>query len=404
MNEKPVQRLEAFEFNGTTGEYFRIWIVNICLTIITLGIYSPWAKVRKLKYFYQNTRLADSGFDYHASPLAILKGRIIAVVGLAIYIATGYFAPGVDAIILLIILCFVPWLVVRSRMFNLRNTSFQNIRFSFPPVYGEAYKVMLLYPILVALTLGLAYPWYKARRSAFLIDNTSFGNLDFNVSDITGGFYKRYIATLAGLLALGILAATVVGFSTMSAFQDQLDFDVESEYSSSSYEGLDYSYASDYEESENYDDYGDFTEDFETSPDDEEFEDMDIEMADILINSLGSIFLLAPVLLVYFAVFFALAASIAKYLYNSTNVSGNEFRCRWSVFHIVVIQITNLLAIVLSFGLLIPWASVRLWNYQFSHLDIEMHTDLNEVLAVQSENVSALGDEIGEAFDFDMGI
>src|SRR5258707_6333866 len=42
-------------FTGRAGEYFRIWIVNICLSIVTLGIYSAWAKVRRKRYFYGNT-------------------------------------------------------------------------------------------------------------------------------------------------------------------------------------------------------------------------------------------------------------------------------------------------------------------------------------------------------------
>src|SRR6059058_745587 len=36
------------EFTADPKEYFRIWIVNLALTIVTLGIYSAWAKVRKL--------------------------------------------------------------------------------------------------------------------------------------------------------------------------------------------------------------------------------------------------------------------------------------------------------------------------------------------------------------------
>jgi hypothetical protein len=46
-----------FVFNGTGKEYFRIWIVNLCLTIATAGIYSAWAKVRRLQYFHRNTAL-----------------------------------------------------------------------------------------------------------------------------------------------------------------------------------------------------------------------------------------------------------------------------------------------------------------------------------------------------------
>jgi Bacterial protein of unknown function (DUF898) len=32
------------EFSATAGEYFSIWIVNLGLTIATLGVYSAWAR------------------------------------------------------------------------------------------------------------------------------------------------------------------------------------------------------------------------------------------------------------------------------------------------------------------------------------------------------------------------
>ena len=66
-----------FQFNGQAGEYFKIWIVNILLTILTLGIYSAWAKVRRKRYFYGNTLLQDTAFEYLAQPIQILKGRRI---------------------------------------------------------------------------------------------------------------------------------------------------------------------------------------------------------------------------------------------------------------------------------------------------------------------------------------
>src|SRR4249920_2104751 len=64
--------LDRMSFSGTGPEYFRIWIVNLALTIATLGIYSAWAKVRRLQFFYRHTRLAGAGFDYHGDPIALL--------------------------------------------------------------------------------------------------------------------------------------------------------------------------------------------------------------------------------------------------------------------------------------------------------------------------------------------
>src|SRR6187455_1771467 len=72
--------LDRMAFTGAGSEYFRIWIVNLALTIATLGIYSAWAKVRRLQFFYRHTRLAGAGFDYHGDPIAILKGRLVGLV------------------------------------------------------------------------------------------------------------------------------------------------------------------------------------------------------------------------------------------------------------------------------------------------------------------------------------
>ena len=52
-----------FEFHGQATEYFKIWIVNVLLTVLTLGIYSAWAKVRTMRYFYGHTVLDNSSFD-----------------------------------------------------------------------------------------------------------------------------------------------------------------------------------------------------------------------------------------------------------------------------------------------------------------------------------------------------
>ncbi|MFT6387486.1 MAG: hypothetical protein ACJAUP_000857 [Cellvibrionaceae bacterium] len=44
--------MKTLRFEGKGFEYFKIWMVNILLTIVTLGLYYPWAKVRHLRYFY----------------------------------------------------------------------------------------------------------------------------------------------------------------------------------------------------------------------------------------------------------------------------------------------------------------------------------------------------------------
>ena len=76
---KPVQQHETFTFTGKGEEYFRIWIVNVCATLLTFGIYSAWAKVRRLQYFYRHTRIAGACCDH-----SVFNFTIPAIAGFAL--------------------------------------------------------------------------------------------------------------------------------------------------------------------------------------------------------------------------------------------------------------------------------------------------------------------------------
>src|SRR4051812_35178889 len=141
--EDPSPSSQRFEFSATGGEYFRIWIVNLLLTILTLGIYSAWAKVRKLRYFYGSTKLAGSSFEYHGKPIQILKGRMIASVFIVPYLVLHSLKPLYAIPFIVLFVLATPFLVVKSRRFQSRMTSWRNIRFGFIGTYGEAAKVYL---------------------------------------------------------------------------------------------------------------------------------------------------------------------------------------------------------------------------------------------------------------------
>jgi len=144
------------EFTGSGSEYFRIWIVNLLLTVVSIGIYSPWAKVRRLQYFYRNTRLADSVFDYHGSPIALLKGRLIALVLVGAYVAIGYVSITLALIILCGLAAALPWLIHRSFRFKLFQSSYRGLRFRFNGDLGGAYRVVLIPLLMVGAPVALA--------------------------------------------------------------------------------------------------------------------------------------------------------------------------------------------------------------------------------------------------------
>lgn len=200
-----------FQFTGNAKEYFKIWIVNICLTIITVGIYSAWAKVRNTQYFYGNARVNNAAFQYLASPIVILKGRLIAFAVFALYILLASFYPIFEAVFILLLAGLMPFVVVRSMRFRMRNTAYRNIRFNFTGSYGEAAVIFLILPIIVPLTLGLMYPYWQFRAKQFIVDNTAYGTTNFKLECSSGPFFKLY------LMVFGVLVFTFIAVFIISS-------------------------------------------------------------------------------------------------------------------------------------------------------------------------------------------
>jgi uncharacterized membrane protein YjgN (DUF898 family) len=146
-SDEPVTH--RLKFVGSGSDYFRIWIVNLLLTIVTLGIYSAWAKVRREQYFHRNTLLDNSGFDYHGNPVAILKGRAIAWILLLGLWYVDQWQHEFYFYALLALLPLLPWLLVRSFAFRARNTSYRGLRFNFHGTYLGLCKILIGYALLV---------------------------------------------------------------------------------------------------------------------------------------------------------------------------------------------------------------------------------------------------------------
>jgi uncharacterized membrane protein YjgN (DUF898 family) len=197
------------EFTATTGEYFRIWIVNLALTIVTLGIYSAWAKVRKRRYFYAHTRIGGESFEYRGNPMAILKGRLIAAALLAAFVVCANFLPdGATRILLFVLGVSVgPWLLVRSFRFNARNTVYRNIRLQFSGAYGSCFKVVIKY--IWFIFFGILYPYFKHQLVKYTAENHAYGTTRFEVADFKKPFIHAY-AVAYGLGLLGMLAGVAL--------------------------------------------------------------------------------------------------------------------------------------------------------------------------------------------------
>tara|TARA_B100001109_G_scaffold255328_1_gene257898 strand:- start:147622 stop:148734 length:1113 start_codon:yes stop_codon:yes gene_type:complete len=206
-------RTASIEFSGSKSAFTKLWLVNLLLSIITLGIYSAWAKVRNNQYLYGHTQIEGHRFQYLAKPLQILRGRIIAVVFFVAYGFISSLNPALGGLMALLLLLLMPWLIVQGLKFTLRNSAYRGVRFSFEGTYGGVFVHFLLLPIVGVVTLYLAMPWVVQRIQKYTYENATYGGKPFTLNTSAGEYYK------AVLLCLGIGIAAIVVFSIlMSVF------------------------------------------------------------------------------------------------------------------------------------------------------------------------------------------
>ncbi len=340
--QAPPQRFEL-QFHGDGAEYFRIWIVNIALTFLTLGIFSAWAKVRSKRYFYGNTELAGDRFDYLANPIAILKGRLVAVAALIVYTVAQMFSQTLTVVVVLALLAAVPFLVVRAVRFKANMSAWRGIRLGFDGGYVGAIKAYVLWPLfgLVTFGFGMPYAWYK--QNHFLVDHYRYGQTKARSTTSGGDFYVIALAT-AGFLVVGIIALMIVGVIGALA----------------------------------------------SGGDDE---------------SVGVVALLIPLatLFIYVGAYVIYQALYFNTVYNNIDFSGHRIRNSVKVLEWFWIAVTNSLGLLFTLGFFYPWARVRMTRYIVDHLWVDS-SGLDSFAAREEDLASAFGEEIGEAFDLGLGI
>lgn len=378
-----------FKFTGKGFEYFKIWIVNICLSVLTLGIYSAWAKVRTKTYFYGNTLLGESGFSYLAEPKSILKGRAISVILLVVYWLAWQYFPEMGILLLAIGCLLFPFFIVSTMAFRMRNSAYRNIRFHFIKDLKASYIVFMLPLGLLVLFTWLLYtavdsfgileqmvvdgeqegeflqkedfifsafliggppiiPWLDYLRTRFIVDHTKYGKTKATFNSSSWQFYKLYLIT--GLVYLAVFI--VGGAMAYGIFKSWLD------QGNSSNEG-------------------------------------------------GGIMNFIPIgVVISYAILIFISgiwkAMRTNTINNKIKIGENQLFSHLKGAQVGWIYLSNTIAIVCSLGLLIPWAKVRMAKYIASCTELQIN-DLESIRAVEPEQGNAFGEEMNEVFDMDIG-
>lgn len=358
----PAAQPVRMTFSGKGRDYLSLWLSNWILTIVTLGIYSAWAKVRRLQYIHQNTQLAGSAFGFHGSAQAILFGRIIAVALLLLANLSGLFdsmsgviVGTISAVFSLVLYLGYPWFINASLRFYSRNSSYRNVRFKFKGKLTKLYFIYIWGGLLTLFTAGLALPYlfYSLRR--YHIQNNYWGNNKFAFT----GKKRTFFAVYALPFFVTMIIFTAV---SLLIFNPQLDV---------------------------------FEKITELLTDEQGTVDEETRAGLIAI---GIIFLF---FFIYKLIQTITQDLIFKTCWNHTKIAQSHFSCDLNIFKLYAIRLGCFILVVLTLGFFTPYAQMIIAKQRIESLSFTpAHDfDLNQATLDQDTTRSA---EFGDMMGFDI--
>ena len=370
----------SIAFTGSGSEYLRIWIVNLLLTLVTLGIYYPWAKVRRLRYFHGNTLVGGEPLGFHGDPKKMLKGYLLVSVLLALYSGAGHFHAVAGLVAFIVVMLIWPALLKSSMQFRLANTSWRGLRFRFTGDVQGAYAAMipLFIPALcfvgslafvpdqehpprwyfivtgiVSFATALTFPWLFKRLKAYQHNHYSLASQDAAFAATTGMFYKLSLK----IAALYIVGMGGIGFLAAATVSQRVQPDAPGDAASS--------------------EWGPY-----------------LMLGIFLLAMLAFVAILKP----YFT------ARMQNLVWGHTHSQDVQLLSRLKARSMVWLSIKNWVLVVLTLGLYWPFAAIARARMQLEAMGISTHMSLDALVSdAQDHEGEAAGDAAGDLFGLDIG-
>lgn len=376
MQLAPSVRELRIRFVGSGSEYFRIWIVNLLLMLVTLGIYYPRARLRRLRYFYGSTEVDGRPLAFHGDVKRVVRGYWLAVALAVVYSVASQASPPAAGVAAVALGGLWPMLWRSSLRFRLANTGWSGLRGAFTGSTAGAYAAFwpLLVPAAVttavALLAGpddkLVNPWPVLAVMAASLLPVPLGLWQmkrYQHSHITFGSehtrFKVGVGAVYGVLLRGaLLAAVCIAAGLGLAF---LLFAG----------GLRAGGA-----------------------------------------RLGTVAAFALPLLVSALVLLLLQAVVRPYVtarlqnlfWNGTRSDHLRPYSRLKARSLVALSLRNWLLVLLTLGLYLPFAAVATARLRLESVRLLSKLDPDELIAGLRQQESAVGDAAADAFGLDMGL
>jgi uncharacterized membrane protein YjgN (DUF898 family) len=371
----------AVRFVGSGSEYFRIWTVNLLLTIVTLAFYFPFAKARRLRYFHGATEIGGHPMSFHADPWKMLRGYLLVLLLFGLYNIAGQVSAAAALLTVGVIAAIAPMLWHSALRFRMANTGWRGLRMRYTGTRAQAYRLAALPIALIVLTVALVLALAAPRPSALKTDpadmvpamllivllplalfplllallkrqihqHLAYGDEQSRFEPGIGAFYRLALRVLGvALLSLIALIAATVMLALLS--------------------GLDV-------------------------------------MAS---GGMGVAWLVAASLIGAAAVLAGpayLSARLQNLLWSNTHSGRLRLHSRLRARSLVALTLRNTALIVLTLGLYYPFAKVATARLRLEAVSIEVLGDIGTIgRGAPQADESAAGDAAGDLFGFDVGL
>lgn len=206
-----------------------MYIVNILLMGITLGLYYPWAKAKVLRYMHSETELEGERFVFHGTGQELFIGFLKFIGIVAALMATMALAPyllgafgAVIALVLYLgaILVGVPYAIHGSMRYNTSRTSWNEVHFGYR---GELWPFVQKFvggQLLTMITIGIYGAWFVQDVRKYIINNLRFGDVTFKYE---GKGMDFFLLNLKGIVLTICTLGIYIFWYSKDLFQYQLD-------------------------------------------------------------------------------------------------------------------------------------------------------------------------------------
>lgn len=224
--------VSPIRFYGDGSTLFGIWIVNVLLSLVTLGIYSFWGKTKVRKYLWGQTEFMGERFVYHGTGMELFIGALkvigIIILILALLVVLQLAAgPRARAVVLIIaslveivgIILILPMAIVGSWRYRLSRTSWRGIRFSYRGTISQFAWMFYKGAFLTIITIGFYSPWFLTEMHSTITKNIHYGSEKFDF-DGNGGdlFLPWFVSGLLSFFTLGLSQIWFLGHRSQYYF------------------------------------------------------------------------------------------------------------------------------------------------------------------------------------------